>query len=78
VTPLIERSRTISGFSERVRGRVHVRFRLRSQGDVDRIEIVKSSGSEILDEYSIRTVYRAAPMPYVSGWVEVPIAYVLK
>jgi protein TonB len=76
----IERVKNYPRFARErgIEGVVHVRFRLRPQGDVDRIEIVKSSGSEILDESSIRTVYRAAPMPYVSGWVEVPIAYVLK
>lgn len=76
----IERVKNYPRFARErgIEGVVHVRFRLRPQGDVDRVEIVKSSGSEILDESSIRTVYRAAPMPYVNGWVEVPIVYVLK
>jgi len=61
-----------------IQGVVHVRFKLRPTGDVETVEIVKSSGYDILDTASIRTVYRAAPMPYVNGWVEVPMAYVLK
>ncbi len=61
-----------------IQGVVHVRFKLRTTGDVETVEIVKSSGYDILDSASIRTVYRAAPMPYVNGWVEVPMAYVLK
>jgi TonB family protein len=61
-----------------IQGVVHLRFRVRPQGEVDRVEVVRSSGYEILDTASVRTVYRAAPMPYVSGWIEVPIAYVLK
>ena len=69
--PRLARERGIEGI-------VRLRFRVRPQGDVDRVEIVKSSGSEVLDSASVRTVYRAGPMPYVSGWVEVPIAYVLK
>jgi protein TonB len=68
--PRIARERGIEGV-------VHIRFKLRQSGDVDTIEIVKSSGHDILDSASIRTVYRAAPMPYVAGWIEVPIAYVL-
>ncbi len=68
--PRIARERGIEGV-------VHIRFKLRPSGDVDTIEIVKSSGHDILDSASIRTVYRAAPMPYVAGWIEVPIAYVL-
>jgi TonB family protein len=61
-----------------IEGVVRLRFRVKPQGEVDRVEIVKSSGYEILDTASVRTVYRASPMPYVSGWVEVPIAYMLK
>jgi TonB family protein len=76
----IERVKNYPRFARErgIEGVVHVRFRLRPQGDVERVEIVKSSGSGVLDESSVRTVYRAAPMPYVNGWVEVPIAYVLK
>jgi TonB family protein len=61
-----------------IEGVVRVRFRLTSSGTVEKIEIVQSSGSEILDKASIGAVYRAAPMPYVSGWVEMPMKYVLK
>lgn len=61
-----------------IQGVVRVRFKLRPSGDVETVEIVKSSGYDILDAATIRTVYRAGPMPYVNGWVEVPMAYVLK
>jgi TonB family protein len=61
-----------------IQGVAHVRFKLRPTGDVESVEIVKSSGYDLLDSASIRTVYRAAPMPYVNGWVEVPMAYILK
>jgi protein TonB len=61
-----------------IEGVVRLRFRVRPQGEVEHVEVIRSSGHEILDAASVRTVYRAAPMPYVSGWVEVPISYVLK
>ena len=61
-----------------IEGEVRLRFRLNSAGSVETVEVVKSSGYEILDTASIRAVYRAAPMPSVQGWIEVPIAYVLK
>lgn len=61
-----------------IEGVVRLRFRLNSAGSVEAVEVMKSSGYEILDTASIRAVYRAAPMPSVHGWVEVPIAYVLK
>ncbi len=41
-------------------------------------EVMKSPGCEILDSASISAVHRAAPMPYVNGWVEMPMRYVLK
>lgn len=61
-----------------IEGVVRIRFRLVSSGSVEKIEIVQSSGSEVLDNASISAVYRAAPLPYVSGWVEMPMKYVLK
>jgi TonB family protein len=61
-----------------IEGSVLVRFKVLPSGNVETVNIVRSSGVEILDEASVRTVYRAAPMPYVSGWVEVPMSYVLK
>lgn len=61
-----------------IEGVVRLRFRLNSTGSVEAVEVMKSSGYEILDTASVRAVYRAVPMPSVHGWVEVPIAYVLK
>lgn len=71
VYPRLARERGIEGV-------VRLRFRLTSSGSVAKLEILQSSGYEILDSASIGAVYRAAPMPYVSGWVEMPMKYVLK
>ena len=59
-------------------GVVRIRFRLDRSGGVENIKVVKSSGHEILDRASISAVYRAVPMPYVNGWVDMPMKYVLK
>ncbi len=59
-------------------GVVRIRFRLNPSGGVENIKVVKSSGYKILDSASISAVYRAAPMPYVNGWVDMPMKYVLK
>ncbi len=61
-----------------IEGVVRLRFKLNPSGSVERVEIIRSSGHTILDTDSVNTVYRAAPMPYVGGWVEVPLEYVLK
>jgi TonB family protein len=61
-----------------IEGVVRLRFTLNPSGAVDKIEILQSSGSDVLDNASVQAVYRATPMPYIKGWVEIPIAYVLK
>jgi TonB family protein len=61
-----------------IEGVVRLRFRLTTSGSVERLEILQSSGSEVLDNASISAVYRAVPLPYVNGWVEIPMKYVLK
>jgi TonB family protein len=69
--PRIARARGIEGV-------VRLRFKLNPEGSIEKIEILESSGSKILDNASVRAVYRAVPMPAVSGWVEMPMKYVLK
>ncbi len=66
--PRIARERGIEGV-------VHVRFKILPSGNADSVEILKSSGSKILDSASINTVYRSGPLPHVNGWIAVPIAY---
>jgi protein TonB len=61
-----------------IEGVVHIRFRILPSGDVECVEILKSSGHAILDSASVETVYQSRPLPYVTGWVEVPIAYEIK
>jgi TonB family protein len=61
-----------------IQGVVRLKFRLRPSGEVESVEVVQSSGHEILDAASVRTVFRAGPLPYIQGWVEVPMSYVLK
>ncbi|MFH1784349.1 MAG: energy transducer TonB [bacterium] len=42
-------------------GEVHLRFLINTDGEVDKIKLVKSSGFDILDESAIKTVEKAAP-----------------
>jgi len=66
--PRLARERGIEGIA-------HIRFKILPSGAVERVELVKSSGHDILDAASVRTVYQAGTLPYVKGWIEVPIAY---
>jgi TonB family protein len=58
-----------------VEGTAVVRFRLKPEGGVEAVEIVDSSGSEILDKASLETVHAAAPFPYKEGWLKVGIVF---
>jgi len=76
----LDKAKTYPRFARErgIEGTVLVRFKVLPSGEIDGVNVIKSSGAAILDEASVRTVYRAAPMPYVKGWVEVPMSYVLK
>ena len=58
-----------------IEGKAVVRFKLKPQGQVEAIEIVESSGSEILDRASLQTVRDAVPLPYKKGWLKVGIVF---
>jgi protein TonB len=58
-----------------IEGRATVRFKLRGNGKIERAELVETSGSEILDQASLETVRRAAPLPYKEGWLKVVIVF---
>lgn len=58
-----------------IEGKVIIRFRIRTDGRVEEIHIFKNSGHEILDRIAIETIKRAAPLPYVNGWIEMPLIF---
>lgn len=58
-----------------IEGTAVVRFKLRPKGQIETVEIVESSGSEILDKASLETVRDAAPFPYKEGWLKVGIVF---
>ena len=76
----LERAKTYPRLARErgIEGTVLVRFHVLPSGEVDTIDVVKSSGAKVLDDASVRTVLRAAPVPFVEGWVEVPMVYQLK
>lgn len=76
----LDKAKTYPRFARErgIEGMVLVRFKVLPTGEIDGVRVVRSSGATVLDDASIKTVYRAAPMPYVKGWVEVPMVYELK
>jgi TonB family protein len=60
---------------EGIQGTVQLRFRIAADGSVEAVEILRSSGSAILDEASRETLRRGAPYPVVRGWIRLPLSY---
>jgi protein TonB len=58
-----------------IEGRAAVRFKLTPKGKVEAVELLETSGSEVLDQASLETVHRAAPLPYKDGWLRVVIVF---
>ncbi len=60
---------------EGIQGTVELRFRIAADGSVEAVQILRSSGSRLLDEVSEETIRRAAPYPVVRGWIRLPLSY---
>ncbi len=58
-----------------IEGTVHVGFRINRLGEPEDLEIVKGSGSSILDNATIAIVKKAAPFPGIDSSVEVPVVF---
>jgi TonB family protein len=73
----IEQAKTYPDAARRegIQGTVELRFRIAADGSVEAVEVLRSSGSGILDEASLQTIRRAAPYPLVRGWIRLPLAY---
>ncbi len=76
----IEKAKTYPEIARRQgkQGTVELRFRIASNGTVEVVEIVRSSGHQDLDDSSMQIVHRAGPYPPVSGWVRIPLSYRLE
>ncbi len=60
---------------ESTQGTVNLRFRIAADGSVEATEILRSSGSPLLDEAAVQTIRRAGPYPPVAGWIRIPLSY---
>lgn len=58
-----------------IEGVVYVKFRVNPDGQPVDIQIIKRSGSSILDKGALKIIKKAAPFPYVEGAIEVPISF---
>jgi TonB family protein len=59
-------------------GEVLLRIRVGEGGIPKEIRVARSSGARILDEAARTGVFRAAPLPSIPGWFEVPVRFFLR
>jgi TonB family protein len=58
-----------------IQGDALLRFELKTDGGLEKVNILKSSGSNILDKAAVNTVKKAAPFPYINGSIDVVLSY---
>jgi len=76
----IERAKTYPLLARKrgIEGTVYVKFRINPDGQPAEIQIVRSSGSEILDKGALKIIKNAGPFPYVNDALEIPISFRLE
>ena len=60
-----------------VMGVAHIRFAIGEDGLAEKIETVRTSGSEMLDQAAEQGARDAGRLPYVYGRVEIPVRFAL-
>ena len=53
-----------------LQGRLFLEFTIGSQGQLERLRVLRSSGSQLLDEEAVRAIRAAAPFPPIPSWVK--------
>jgi protein TonB len=54
-----------------LQGRLALEFTIASTGQVDRLKIIRSSGSQVLDDEALRAIKAAAPFPPIPPWIKI-------
>lgn len=60
-----------------LQGRLAVEFTIGAHGQLERLRVIRSSGSQLLDEEAVRAIKAAAPFPPIPSWIKpnpLPIA----
>lgn len=51
-------------------GRLLLQFTIDASGILDQLRLIRSSGSQVLDEEALRAIKAAAPFPPIPSWIE--------
>ena len=52
-----------------LQGRLALEFTIGASGQLERLRVVRSSGSQLLDEEAVRAIKAAAPFPPIPPWI---------
>jgi len=52
-----------------LQGRLSLEFAIASNGQLERLRILRSSGSQVLDEEALRAIKAASPFPPLPPWI---------
>lgn len=53
-----------------LQGRLFLEFTIGADGQLERLRLVRSSGSQLLDEEALRAIRAAAPFPPIPRWIK--------
>ena len=53
-----------------LQGKLSLEFTIGSSGQIERARIVRSSGSQLLDDEALRAIKAAAPFPPIPSWIK--------
>ncbi|MBL7684758.1 MAG: energy transducer TonB [Deltaproteobacteria bacterium] len=76
----IERSKhyPAAARQQEIEGVVTLRFQVSENGTVENLQLIKSSGSSLLDQEALSTVRRAVPFPYYPNAITIPLRFNLE
>jgi periplasmic protein TonB len=58
-----------------LQGRLSLEFTIGANGQLERLRLVRSSGSQLLDDEALRAIKAAAPFPPIPAWIKLnPLA----
>ncbi len=53
-----------------LQGRVSLEFIIGGSGQLEQLRMIRSSGSQVLDEEALRAIKAAAPFPPIPSWIK--------
>ncbi|MGH7886702.1 MAG: energy transducer TonB, partial [Candidatus Binatia bacterium] len=53
-----------------LQGRLSLEFTIGGSGQLEQLRMIRSSGSQVLDEEALRAIKAAAPFPPIPSWIK--------